>query len=211
MRKCISWNGQIWTNPDFSESLFVATQRNLNWSDLSFFVFPKGPKTVKNFKKIYFFKSWISTYHSKALDALNSKNAKIFEKILLLDVLLPIKGSKSGIFDIFLRPNNYINAWSDFAKPRFFWKPVCSYRGCNATKIEAIYSFFVFSQGSKNGQKFQKNIFFKNWISTYHSKALDALIPKMPKFFEKMLLFALLLAMKAHNLVICFEMFKKEH
>ena len=57
------------------------------------------------------------------------KNAKIFEKILLLDVLLPIKGSKSGIFDIFFAPQYVYQKMVRFGQTQIFLKACLQLQG----------------------------------------------------------------------------------
>ena len=123
---------------------------------IAFFVFSQGSKNGQKFQKNIFFQKLNFHISFESSWRADSKNANFFEKILLLDVLQPIEGSKSSIFDIFFAPLNVISRngqiWTnlDFSESLF----VASW---NAIKTEAIYSFFVFSQGSKNGQKFQKN------------------------------------------------------
>ena len=77
-------------------------------------------------------------------------------------MLLPVwKGPKVVIFDIIFAPQYVYSLTRDKISPNpdFSDSLFVAYNQLNL-KLEQIYPFFVFSQGSRNGQQFSKKLFF---------------------------------------------------
>ena len=94
------------------------------------------------------------------------------------------------IFDIFFAPLIYLYQRNvRFGQTWTFSESLFAATG-DATKIEVIYSFFVFSQGSKNGQKFQKKLFFQKLNFHIPFESSWRADSKNAKIFDKISLLA---------------------
>ena len=186
--KCISGNGRIWTNPDFSESLSAATRNATKIEAINpFFVFSQGSKNGQKFKKNIFFQNMNFHISNESSWRAHSKNANFFDQKLILAEILAMKGSKKcKIWHFFCPPKCISGNGRIWTNPDFSESPFVA--TVNGTKIEAIYPFFAFSQGSKNGQKFQKKYFFQKLNFHIPFESSWRAESKNGKIFEKILL-----------------------
>ena len=150
---------------DFAEPRFFwkpicsYNQRKFKICDFCIFRFSPRVQKRRKFQKNYPFQKYKSHISIESSWRADSKNAIFFDQKLILAEILAMKGSKKCKIWHFFCPPKCISGNGRIWTNLDFSESLCVDLK-KLAKIEAIYPYFVFSQRSKNGQKFKKNLFF---------------------------------------------------